>query len=201
MIFLGSTRTASAQVFIPFGLGNPVFNYGYGLGGYGSWGYYPGGIGFNYLPRSYGAFTNYGYPAFPTAYTGYTSTNPYYNGYNATLAAQASYMAPAASSLAPITYFAVAGRGREVAAEYIIPDQPARVIVHVPAGTELWFNGHKTSRTGTERTFSTPPLEKGSSYHYDVRARWRVDGKPTEDTQTVQVYAGGEIHVTFPRAK
>jgi uncharacterized protein (TIGR03000 family) len=206
VVLLGSARASSAQFFfVPFGLGNPVFGYGYGgFGGYGyggGWGYYPGGIGYNYFPRSYGAFTNYGpsYPAFNTAYAGY-NTNPYYNGYNAAFGAQANYAAPAAYSLMP-SYVAIARSNRTVAAEYVIPDQPAEVIVHVPEGAELWFDGHQTAQTGTERTFTTPALEKGTSYHYEVKARWTRDGKAVEDSQRVQVYAGGSISVTFPRSK
>jgi uncharacterized protein (TIGR03000 family) len=194
IVLLGSAQTSSAQFFITFGRGAPRFGYVYGYGG--PWGYAPGGFGFfphSYPPISY--YYGYGSPfGIPSA--SYL-TNPYYNGYAAALGAQANYLAPAAYSSAPVSSGPFASSGPEDVA----PTRPARVIVHAPADAELWFDGHRTTQTGDERLFTTPALEKGSTYHYDVRARWMSDGKAVEQTQSVQVYAGGEVHVTFPRKK
>jgi uncharacterized protein (TIGR03000 family) len=210
-LLVGSAGTSSAQFFIPFGLGNPVFG-GYGgwggwggWGGYGGWGYYPGGIGLNYFPRSYGAFTNYGYGWSPAgaAYAGFgTVNNPYYNGALAAFAAQSYYGLPAYTAApAGISYVAYAGRGSAATAPvaYMVPDQPATVEVHLPADAELYFDGHRTTKKGSDRVFHTPALEKGKSYHYDVRARWIEDGKVVEQTQRVGVYAGAQEAVVFPK--
>jgi uncharacterized protein (TIGR03000 family) len=197
-LVLGCVGTSRAAVFffVPFGLGNPVFGYGYGGFGYGGWGYYPGGIGFNYSPLAYGG-------PWGRSWSGWAG-NPYYNGYNAALGAQSMYSGPGYSS-APLTisYVAYAGRGSSSwrPVDFTAPEQPAKVEVLVPAGAELWFDGEKTSQTGGERTFHTPPLEKGRSYHYDVRARWVADGRTFDQTQQVPVYAGGRVSVAFPSAR
>jgi uncharacterized protein (TIGR03000 family) len=208
-LLLGSAGTSSAQaIFLPIGFGNPVFGSGpWAGGGFGyPGGFYTGGMWGGYGPRSYGAFSGYG----PTT-TGVSTyaTNPYYNGYNAALGAQANFLNPGAApnyasyNLFPTSYVAYSGRGTTgtgvTAVAYSTPDLPARVIVHVPASAELWFDGHLTSQTGTERTFHTPALEKGRSYHYDVKARWMKDGKPVEQSQRVEVYADGRATVTFPK--
>jgi uncharacterized protein (TIGR03000 family) len=209
-LFFGSADTSKAQfIFLPVGFGNPVFGYG-GYNNPGGYGYYPGGIGMNYFPRSYGAFTGYG--PVNTGVSTY-ATNPYYNGYNASLAAQASYLgtggpvysAYSNPSLMPTTSYVAYARGSAnsgvTGVSYTTPDLSAQVIAQVPAGAELWFDGHLTSQTGMERTFHTPALDRGRSYHYTVRARWMKDGQPVDETQRVQVSAGSRTTVYFPKAK
>jgi uncharacterized protein (TIGR03000 family) len=193
----GAARTG-VFLFVPVGLGNPVFGYGPGFGGwggyggYGGWGFYPGGMFGGYYPRAYGAFPNYGYGSGP-AYGGYGGygMNPYYSG-------MYPGMAPAG-----ISYVAFAGRGSSSTVPVTVstPDLPAVVEVEVPAGAQLWFDGQPTTQKGSQRTFHTPALEKGQSYHYDVRARWTQDGTPVDQTQRVDVYAGGQVKVVFPKAK
>jgi uncharacterized protein (TIGR03000 family) len=200
-LMLGHTQTSRAiGIIIPFGLGNPVFGYGYPGFGYGGWGYYPGGIGFNYYPLAYGAYNP---PFGRTWYSGWAA-NPYYNGYNAALGAQSMYPGFGYSTaLAPMSYVAYASPGSSalLPATFTTPEQPAHVEVHVPDDAQLWFDGQRTTQTGSERFFHTPPLEKGKSYHYDVRARWVQDGRTFDQTQEVAVYAGGQVSVTFPNAR
>ncbi len=180
-LLLGNAGTSSAQfLFMPVGFGNPVFGYGMGWNPFGTFaGYYPGGIGRQYFPRSYGAFASYG--PVSTGIMNYPT-----------------YTAPTTS------YVAFAGRGSSYATpvgyvRYTLPDEPARVDVQVPVGAELWFDGQRTSQGGADRVFHTPPLEKGRSYHYEVRARWTEDGKTIEQTQSVPVTAGGRARVVFPK--
>jgi uncharacterized protein (TIGR03000 family) len=209
-LLLGSAGTSSAQFFfLPIGFGNPVFGYG-PYNGAGIGGYYPGGIGMNYGPRGYGAFSGYG--PVNTGVSTY-ATNPYYNGYNAALGAQATYFGTGTGgatysgytmpySMPASSYVAFAPRTSGVTgAAYTVQDQAARVEARVPAGAEVWFDGHRTNQTGTERTFHTPPLEKGRQYHYTVRARWTKDGQPVEETQRVEVSAGTRATVVFPKAR
>lgn len=201
-ILLCGARTASAQIFIPFGLGNPVFGYGFGGGAFarGGYGFYPGGFTGGYYPGGYGAFTTTGYGFSPagTAYSGWSS-NPYYNGQ----AAAMGLMSPryGYNPQPAMSYVAYSTPSRTVPVSFTVPDQPASIEVLVPADAELWFDGHKTSQTGTTRYFTTPSLEKGHGYHYDLRARWTQDGKAVERTRRVNVYAGGRVVVDMTAQK
>jgi uncharacterized protein (TIGR03000 family) len=79
------------------------------------------------------------------------------------------------------------------------PPEPAEIEVRVPAGAEIWFDGEKTTLTGSVRRFRSPPLEPGQRYAYDVKARWSEGGKEVEQTQHVPVTAGAVQKVTFQR--
>jgi uncharacterized protein (TIGR03000 family) len=74
---------------------------------------------------------------------------------------------------------------------------PVTVEVRVPANAELWFEGSKTAQRGASRVFTSPALEPGSSYLYEVRARWTDKGDLVERTRTVRVRAGERILVDF----
>jgi uncharacterized protein (TIGR03000 family) len=76
---------------------------------------------------------------------------------------------------------------------------PARasVAIRVPADAEVWFNGYRTTQTGTERTFTTPLLDKGEDYYYDVRARWTENGKSVVRERRVLVRAGMRAQADF----
>jgi uncharacterized protein (TIGR03000 family) len=75
----------------------------------------------------------------------------------------------------------------------------ALIDVFVPEGAEVWFNGAKTRQTGTRRGFESPPLEPGERYGYDVKARWKQDGKTVERTFHVPVNAGSHRSVDFTK--
>jgi uncharacterized protein (TIGR03000 family) len=79
------------------------------------------------------------------------------------------------------------------------PAAPVVLVVAVPDGAELWFDGNKTAQAGPERTFYSPPLPGGQAYHYAVRARWTRDGKATEQVQLVTVHPGQQARVRFPQ--
>jgi uncharacterized protein (TIGR03000 family) len=205
-LLLGSAGTSSAQIlFVPVGFGNPVFGYG-AYNNPGFVGSYGGGIGMGSFPRSFGAFSGFG----PIS-TGVTTfaNNPYYNGYNAALGAQANYFGFGSPSYASypspsISYVAFAGgrsSGNISAVAYSQPDLAATLVARVPADAELWFDGHRTSQSGTERIFHTPPLTRGQGYHYTVRARWMRDGETMDQTQRVSVSAGSRTTVFFPKEK
>ncbi len=69
--------------------------------------------------------------------------------------------------------------------------EAARVTVIVPANAELFFDGVATTKTGTERSFKTPPLKRGGNFAYSIRARWtQPNGFPVEQTRKVLVKAG-----------
>jgi uncharacterized protein (TIGR03000 family) len=77
----------------------------------------------------------------------------------------------------------------------------AAITVQVPQGATLWFDGAKTTQTGSLRSFVSPPLQSGLNYAYDVRARWTENGKAREATRTVQVHAGDRLQVNLSAAK
>jgi uncharacterized protein (TIGR03000 family) len=77
----------------------------------------------------------------------------------------------------------------------------ATVIVHVPAGAEIWFEGAKTGQRGATRTFVSPPLAPGKGFTYDLRARWKEDGKEIDRNRAVRVHAGETVEVTFGEKK
>jgi uncharacterized protein (TIGR03000 family) len=201
-----------------YGFGYPgVYGAGYGYGmpglGYGGTTYAPGyGLTYGYG----GAGTS------PYSYVGYGSTyTPYrfayspgyrgvgYAGYGVTV--PSSYAMPASTSVAwypPVFTRSAraAGLGSYGTAGAATPaaygggadaDTTATVQVEVPANATLTFDGVQTKQTGALRTFHTPPLERGHSYHYDVKARWEENGKPVERTRRVDVYAGARVTVDF----
>lgn len=73
----------------------------------------------------------------------------------------------------------------------------AEITILVPPDADVFFDGDATTQKGGERLFVTPPLEVGKKYHYDVRARWKQDGKPVEQTRQVEVSGGARVRVDF----
>jgi uncharacterized protein (TIGR03000 family) len=78
------------------------------------------------------------------------------------------------------------------------PDTSAHVTVSVPADAEIWFDGTKTTSTGSVREYESPPLTPGGRYTYDVRVRWTENGHEVTQTQQVEVTAGTRVDVHFP---
>jgi uncharacterized protein (TIGR03000 family) len=76
-------------------------------------------------------------------------------------------------------------------------ENTAMIGVRVPQNAEIWFDGQKTSRTGTVRQFETPPLQPGQEYGYDVRARWNENGRQIDRTRHVTVHAGDRFGLNF----
>ena len=93
------------------------------------------------------------------------------------------------------------GPGAMRVVERVVPAPPdlGLELIRVPAGAEIWIDDEKTRQTGPVRVFSSPTLEKGKEYHYTVRARWSLAGKPVEQTQSVAVQGGVRARVNFPR--
>ena len=79
------------------------------------------------------------------------------------------------------------------------PDK-ARLIVEVPASAKLYIDDQLMKSTATTRTFSTPTLEVGQSYFYDVRVEVVRDGKTYEGSQRVIVRAGEQARASFTEA-
>jgi uncharacterized protein (TIGR03000 family) len=77
---------------------------------------------------------------------------------------------------------------------------PARLLVQLPADARLSIDGQATTSTSASRTFTTPPLQPGRTYHYDLTAVTYRNGDAVRTTQRVNVRAGHDTRVviTFP---
>jgi uncharacterized protein (TIGR03000 family) len=73
----------------------------------------------------------------------------------------------------------------------------ATVTVHLPADAKLYVDGKVVDLTSSTRTFSTPDIEKGREYFYDLKAEWTRDGKVVSDSQRVVLQAGKVSNVEF----
>jgi uncharacterized protein (TIGR03000 family) len=225
-LVLASEGESHAQTSV--GRNNP-FGAPIGVGrGFGAVGYYPGGLygvgpyynnGYNpgYYYNGYANASSpfYNPPYYTPPYTRYAST--VYNPplYNSSGYYGGGYYGTETPSLRPLTYVDYsAGDYRSFypkVTDLAPPDKaPAadapntggavvKVDVRVPADAELWFEGQKTNQTGAERTFQSPPLEPGQKYVYDVRARWKENGKEVEQTRKVRVRAGERVTVDFTK--
>lgn len=83
----------------------------------------------------------------------------------------------------------------------VVDDRTAVIAVRLPGTAKLFFDGARTRQTGRERTFTTPALDRGKTFHYTVEATWMKEGKPVTQKQTVEVRAGGRATVVFPKPK
>jgi uncharacterized protein (TIGR03000 family) len=59
------------------------------------------------------------------------------------------------------------------------------------------FDGQQTSSVGTTRTYVTPLLEAGKTYHYKVTASWGQAGQQVTQEKTVDVARGQISTVDF----
>ncbi len=79
-----------------------------------------------------------------------------------------------------------------------VEDTTALIEIRVPASdADVWFQGERTSKTGTVRQFRSPPLVEGRSYTYDVLAVWGEGGKDTKQLRQVSVRSGSRVTVDF----
>jgi uncharacterized protein (TIGR03000 family) len=146
-------------------------------------------------PIYYGAASfmpSYPYASYPTAGI---SLAPGVGLRGASDVTSAAYTSPAYPVQSPsyTTVYPVSPRIATTA------DNTARVEVYVPADAELWFEGHKTAQTGTDRFFRSPELQTGQDYVYDVQAHWVADGKAVDQTRKVTVHAGDRVVVDFTK--
>jgi uncharacterized protein (TIGR03000 family) len=50
---------------------------------------------------------------------------------------------------------------------------------------------------GTERVYSSPPLEPGKDFVYTIRATWMQDGREVSEEKTLAVTAGHSMVADF----
>ena len=61
----------------------------------------------------------------------------------------------------------------------------------------MGFNGVKTTQTGSERKYKTPPLSADTISMYEVRAQWMENGQLVTRTQEVRVEPGKRASLSF----
>jgi len=132
-------------------------------------------------PFRSGYYGGYGY------YPNYGGYYPYYGDYSAY-----------PSDLSVPGYNTEDYGPAEAAVTPVQPDPTAHITVNVPPDAAVWFEGTRTTSTGSVREFQSPPLTSGSRYSYTVRARWDNNGQEVTQSQQVTVTAGAHIDVTFP---
>jgi uncharacterized protein (TIGR03000 family) len=65
---------------------------------------------------------------------------------------------------------------------------------------QLWFDDTMTTQSGPFRTFTTPELQPGKQYEYQLKVRYMENGKEVQKTKTVDVAAGKAIDVDLTPA-
>jgi uncharacterized protein (TIGR03000 family) len=91
-------------------------------------------------------------------------------------------VAPPAAPAAPAPEAAVPGAAAMLVLSVKLP-QPA---------AEVFVNGKKTTQTGTDRIYESPPLEAGKQYKYELTARW-VEGGATREVKKAVIGTPGEV--------
>lgn len=72
----------------------------------------------------------------------------------------------------------------------------ATLVLQFPAAAEVWVDGKKGDGDATtEWTLTSPILNAGEKYTFDVTGRWKSGGKAFESQRTVAVAAGDRSRV------
>jgi len=162
--------------------GNSYYGNGYGNGFYHNNGYYQNGLYYNSAPY-YSTYSN-GFGYYPiqsySTYQPYQVVPPYDNALGSNLL----YTSPASGTLV--------GTNND--------PNTALIEVTVPANAELWFDGVKTTQTGSTRYFVTPPLAADKTFTYEIRMSLPNGSDSAADTRQVQVQAGKRSTVNFMEA-
>jgi len=160
------------------GYGSGCYGSGYGSGCWGG-GYATGGISYG-MPATTGApmMGGYGVPA--TTGTPAGTTTPGTTGTPGT-------------GTAPGT----TPGGTKPPTEAMLPTQ-ATIVVSLPADATLKVDGMATRSTSGLRTFATPTLSPGQSYHYTLTAEVVRDGQTLTANQQITVRAGQITNVDLP---
>jgi uncharacterized protein (TIGR03000 family) len=74
---------------------------------------------------------------------------------------------------------------------------PAQVTINIPSGARLLVNDIPVPVDPAARTFVTPALEPGRTYHYIFKVEMQTDGRLMREEQRVEVAAGKQVTVDF----
>jgi uncharacterized protein (TIGR03000 family) len=170
-----------------------------GYGGFYARGFYPGYYARPYRWSYYGFYpgyfgTNYYYST-PYFYPGYAYSEGYYPGYEESYTYSQPVQTTEYSSFYPPEETAGYAAGPAAV-------EPNAVLIRLtmPPDAELWFNGEKTTQTGSAREFVSPPLTPGKDYTYTVHARWMQNGQEVDRDRTLTVHAGDRLNLDLMAA-
>jgi uncharacterized protein (TIGR03000 family) len=166
--------------------------YGWGYGGFGMYGYLP------YPYYGFGLGIGVGYPG----YIPYgVPLGAYYPSTSVLETSPASSLGdPPPGLTAGSPPPAASADPSAAGARQPKSDGTARLMLLVPVNAQVWFDGHLTSQTGTEREFVSPVLTPNKVYTYSVRVRYpKDDGRVSDDTRAIQVRANDRWVVDFTR--
>ncbi len=137
------------------------------------------------------------------SWSGGSQPNSAPNGYPL---GNASYGYPAAYG--PVYAGAPAARATSNTAFYYSPavanpvaDNRAHIRLALPADAEVRFDGDKTTQTGADRRFVSPPLQAGHDYIYEIKAQWKENGHEVTRDRRITVHAGDVVNVSFVEAE
>jgi uncharacterized protein (TIGR03000 family) len=159
------------------------------MGNYG-WGNYPAYSG----TRNYYGWGNYpatGWYGPGTGWSGnqYTWNNPSYYSEGMKQGTEGEYAGYAGGEgYGGQAYGAMAGSQM---------DNRVLLTLRVPANAEVWFDGQKTTETGSIRSYITPSLDPNRDFSYQVRVRGTQNGREVDRTRKVDVHAGDRLFVNF----
>jgi uncharacterized protein (TIGR03000 family) len=169
-----------------FGFGN--YPGGFANYTYGNLGYYPGNPAYgNYqAPSYYGNYqmpNRYGQPMYGSA----SQAQGYYNP----SMSSGTYYPPNMNTLTGVV-------GQPPAYQQTTSPDTALITIRLPADAKLMVDDAQTNETGPVRQFVTPgALEKGKTYHYNLKAEWNENGQPVTRERKVDFQAGSQLVVDF----
>lgn len=73
----------------------------------------------------------------------------------------------------------------------------AVIEVQVPADAEVFIEGVQMNTPGANRRFTTPSLQEGRSFVYEIRATWKENGQEVSHTQHLTIRAGDRQKIMF----
>jgi uncharacterized protein (TIGR03000 family) len=76
-------------------------------------------------------------------------------------------------------------------------NEPAQVVVRVPADARLYVDDNSTTSTGTVRRLVTPPLDRDATYTYSLRAEVERNGETLTREKEVDFQGGERVVVRF----
>lgn len=80
-----------------------------------------------------------------------------------------------------------------------VPEEAARakLIVEVPTDAVLYIDGVKMKTGAERRVFTTPLLQPGQAYYYELKAEIVRDGQTLSETSRVVILPGQEARASF----
>ena len=73
-----------------------------------------------------------------------------------------------------------------------------RLVIELPEDARLYIDDQPMKTQSGRRVFQTPPLDRGQTYYYIVRAEVTRNGETQRETVRVLIRPDQESHATFP---